>query len=267
MTDPVSERAAGTSRAGEPAVKPRPVTASEDPASASKRKVGRPPRIDRTAIADAVLELGLEHSSMKSVAEHLGVSVPGLYHHIRNRKELLLLAAERSLSQLRPPRDRGQHWSEWLREWGRYSRQAFVDEPEIFAQYLRGAISVEVMVEVEDSVIRVLAAHGFAPHDALAAWSAVGRLAVGAAVDAIRWQAATDAGHSQLAELRRVLGERPPGDLPGIRAALDTSASGLEDQFEQDMTTLLAGIAVRRGEPVEPIVARTSSTGRKQAGR
>src|ERR1700723_2087576 len=87
------------------------------------RRVGRPARIDRQAIADAVLELGLAQSNMKTVAERLGVSVPGLYHHVRNRKELLLLAAERSMAQLQLPNHEGKHWSEWLREWARYSRQ------------------------------------------------------------------------------------------------------------------------------------------------
>ena len=51
-------------------------------------KVGRPARIDRDAIAEAVLELGLDGISMKAVADHLGVSVAGLYHHVSNRREL-----------------------------------------------------------------------------------------------------------------------------------------------------------------------------------
>lgn len=226
---------------------------------APRRRVGRPARIDRTAIADAVLEIGLRDSSMKAVAEHLGISVPGLYHHVRNRKELLLLAAERSLAQLRPPEDRGRHWSQWLHEWGHYIRQAFVDDPDVLQQYLQGAISVDVTVEVEDSVIRVLAAHGFDAPDALTAWTAVGRLAVGSAVDHIRWRAASEAGHAEMAELRRLLARRPSTDLPGVRAALDAAATGLDDQFEQDLLTLLTGVAVRRGEPWEPIAGLVGS--------
>ena len=222
-----------------------------------RRKVGRPARIDRAAIADAVLELGLDGINMKAVAEHLGVSAAGLYHHVRNRKELLLIAAERSLSRQRPPEDRGQHWSQWLREWGRYSRQAFVDEPEVFAQFLKGAISVEVTAEVIDSVIGVLAAHGFEPRAALEAWNAVGRLAVGSAADHLRWQAATERGQSPLAELERLLAGRPSATVAGIRSALGSSAADLEGRFEDDLTTLLVGVAVRRGEPWEPVAAHT----------
>jgi AcrR family transcriptional regulator len=225
----------------------------------SRRPVGRPRRIDRTAIADAVLRIGLDGINMKAVADELGVSVPGLYHHVGNRKELLLLAAERSLAQMRPPEDEGQHWYEWLREWARYSRQSFVEEPEVFAQYLKGAISVEATAEVVDSVIRVLSAHGFDAADALSAWVAVGDAAVGAAVDHIRWQAAAERGDEELSELEKLLDSHGVGDLRGVRAAFAISTSDLEHQFEENLTTLLVGIAVRRGEAWEPIV-RSSQT-------
>ena len=50
---------------------------------------GRPPRIDESAIAAAVLEIGTENATMRRVAEHLGVSLPGLYHHVKNKNEIL----------------------------------------------------------------------------------------------------------------------------------------------------------------------------------
>ncbi len=226
--------------------------ASTDPQKA-RRQVGRPARINRAVIADAVLEIGIDKASMKAVADHLGVSVPGLYHHVRNRKELLLLAAERSMTQMRPPEDRGQHWYEWLREWARYSRSAFVDEPEVFSQYLKGAISWEVTAEVLDSVIRVLTRQGFSAGEAMAAWNAVGGLAVGAAVDAIRWQERTEGGTPRLAELERLLDERQGNNFVGVRAAVQVPDRPFEEVFEEELTTLLIGIAVRRGEPWEVI--------------
>ncbi len=218
------------------------------------RRVGRPPRIDRAAIADAVLEIGLADSSMKAVAAHLGVSVPGLYHHVKNRKELLLIAAERSLARMRLPEDRGQHWSEWLREWARYSRRAFVEDPEVFDQFLRGAVSWERVVEVMDSVIQILTRQGFTADEALGTWEAVGRCTVGSAVDAIRQRWATDAGHPPLAELHRVLARHAPNELAGARAVVEALPVDREAEFDDEVTTLLVGIAVRRGEPWEPIL-------------
>ena len=50
-----------------------------------RNKVGRPARIDQMMIADAALEIGLEDVTMKAVAERLGMSVTGLYHHVAGR--------------------------------------------------------------------------------------------------------------------------------------------------------------------------------------
>ena len=55
---------------------------------------GRPPSIDREAIAEAVFELGTANATMRRVAERLGVSLPGLYHHVKNKDELLRVAAQ-----------------------------------------------------------------------------------------------------------------------------------------------------------------------------
>jgi AcrR family transcriptional regulator len=207
--------------------------------------VGRPPRVDREAIADAVLEIGLSRATMAAVANHLGISVPGLYYHVRNRKELLLLAAERSLAAVAVPEDRGQHWTEWLREWARYSHQVLADEPEVFRQYLEGALATERVVEVADSVIQVLARHGFEPREALAAWAAVGSIAVGTAAQAVGQAAATAAGRPPAAEWHRALAARGERG-PVVEIQFDTHAA-----FEEELSTMLIGLAVRRGEPWE----------------
>lgn len=220
-------------------------SAQADLQSPASRPVGRPPKVDRATIADAVLEVGLSRATMATVANHLGISVPGLYYHVRNRKELLLLAAERTLAAVELPEDRGQHWTEWLREWARYSRQALADEPEVFRQYLEGALATERVVEVADSVIRVLARHGFTPREALAAWAAVGSVAVGAAAQSVGQSAATAAGRSPAAEWHRILAAR------GVRTEAFGMEFDLEASFEDELTTMLIGLAARRGESWE----------------
>src|SRR3954471_24589766 len=90
-----------------------------------RQRVGRLARISRPAIAEAALELGLDDDlTMKRVADHLGVSVPGLYHWVRGRDDLLRLAAEHALSRVHLPEDIGQHWATWLREGAHYIRDA-----------------------------------------------------------------------------------------------------------------------------------------------
>ena len=65
----------------------RSTTAAEPP------RVGRPPRVSVPAIIQAALEIGLEQASLKQIAEKLGVAPATLYRHVRNRNELLRLAA------------------------------------------------------------------------------------------------------------------------------------------------------------------------------
>ena len=46
----------------------------------------------------AVIELGFADVTMKSAAEHLGVSVPGLYHYVNGKDDLIRVAADYQLA-------------------------------------------------------------------------------------------------------------------------------------------------------------------------
>jgi AcrR family transcriptional regulator len=221
-------------------------------------KVGRPARIDRPAIAEAVLDIGLDGISMKAVADNLGVSVAGLYHHVGNRRELLVLAAEHSLSRVAAPEDTGQHWDEWLREWARHVYRSFVEEPEILVQFMNAGLRWDAMADVVDSVIRVLGRTGFSPTEALTAFDTVAQCAVGAAVQEIRLRAATNAGRTALSELHRMVAARPPDELVGLRALLERPPLRTTPDFEDHLTTVLVGIAVRRGEDWRAVAERST---------
>src|SRR5205085_1841085 len=99
---------------------------------ASHRHLGHP-EVDVGHVADDDL-------TMKRVADHLGVSVPGLYHWVKGRDDLLRLAAERALSRVRLPTDTGQHWATWLREWARYTRTVLAERPELLNQFVNGGL-------------------------------------------------------------------------------------------------------------------------------
>src|SRR6478736_6140386 len=126
--------------------------ASIAPRDGTPRPVGRPARIDRDAIARAVIEIGFDDATMKRVAEHLGVSVPGLYYYVRGRDDLLRLAAELSLANVPMPVDEGQHWARWLREWARYTRSSMA-EPELMELYRSGGVDTDRMVDVIGSTL------------------------------------------------------------------------------------------------------------------
>jgi AcrR family transcriptional regulator len=179
-----------------------------------RKRIGRPPRIDRAAIADAVLAVGFEQATMRRVAEHLGVSVPGLYHYVKGRDDLVRLAAGRALAQVELPEDHGQHWSEWLREWARYIRGAMAGRPELLEHFATGGLDQDRLTEVVDRVLVVLRRDGFTAKEARAAWEVVSAMALGSAVGDMR--------------------------VPASAAA-----------FEERLTTVIVGIAVRTGLDLE----------------
>ena len=216
----------------------------------TRGKTGRPAKLDREMIAHAAYEIGLDRVTMKAVADQLGVSVPGLYHHVEGRDDLMQLAAQYSASRIHLPEDRNQTWPEWLLEWSRVSYLAFLSQPELLIQSMRGSFTVDRMVIHVDAVVGFLIAHGFSPVEARDAYTIVSRCAIGAAISEIR-QAET--GRGLLADYHRVLSSRTPEELPNLRKVV----AEMHDDgptLEQQICTVLIGIAARRGEPWKPIL-------------
>src|SRR4051812_43317859 len=225
-----------------------PVSVAEAPA---RRKVGRPSRLSQELIVKAAYEIGLENVTMKTVADHLGVSVPGLYHYVRGKDDLLRLAAEFSAGRIELPTDHGQHWAVWLYEWARYNRSAFIADPGLLKQFIDGAIASERTGQSMNSALGTLVTQGFSIHEARLVYGLVSEFAIGAAVAAAREKQAAADGRPTVAELHRVLAMRETDDLPYLRAMLaDATAnpSPTADDFHEGLMMVLRGIASRRGE-------------------
>ncbi|MCI4320660.1 MAG: TetR/AcrR family transcriptional regulator C-terminal domain-containing protein, partial [Thermoplasmata archaeon] len=150
------------------------------------------------------------------------------------------------------------------REWARHVYLSFVEEPEVLSQYLTGALRWESMVSVVDSVIQVLGRAGFDPLDAMGAFNTVARYAVGAAAHELRDRGAAAEGRSTMVELHRMVATRPPEELAGVRALLAVSPINVGTRFEDQLTTVLVGIAARRGEAWRAIINRAVSGGPPQ---
>jgi AcrR family transcriptional regulator len=222
------------------------------PSFGDRPKIGRPAKLDRSMIARAAFEVGLDRVTMKAVAERLGVSVPGLYHHVEGRDDLMRLGAEYSAAQIEVPVDRGQHWTAWLLEWARYSHDAFVAQPALLGQFLNGSLGLERMVTHVDAVVGVLTRQGFTPVEAADAYDAVSECALGAAVTEIRRTESARAGRPIVAEYHRVLALEPADALPNLRSLVGALDDPGRD-FVDHVITVLIGIAVQRGEPWDAI--------------
>lgn len=217
------------------------------------RRPGRPPRIDRTAIARAAGEIPLEELTLRAVAERLGVSVPGLYHYVSGRDDLIRLAAEQSALRMTMPVDHGQHWAVWLAEWADYIRRAFIGDPELLKHFIDGAIGPELRAPSIDAAIAVCMRQGFTAEQALEAYELVSECALGSAIGAIRAEHARREGSPFDLEVRQLIAK---GDaLPHLARLLERGPLPGYVAFGRQIRTVLVGIGVLRGESAAEILA------------
>lgn len=208
-------------------------------------KRGRPSKVDAASIADAVLDIGIADATMRSVAARLEVSLPGLYHHVKGRDDLVRLAAIRAVETTPRPVFDGQSWDSWLREWAHFVRAAFSGQPELLGQYMTGAIEDEQMDIVSDA-LDVLVSLGISPAASFRIFAAVTNLALGDALYASREAALTRRRRPWTVRLFGFLAGADP-EAHGALRNLGQAGTQPSTQMASDVQFdyLLAGIAQR----------------------
>ena len=204
-------------------------------------------------IAEAAHELGLDGLTLKAVADHLGVSIAALYHHVEGKEDLMRLAAEFSAAKVPLPEDTGQHWALWLYDWSRYNRDAFLAQPGLLTQYLEGVISAEAIAGNVDVILGLLVRQGFTILEANAAYELATWLALGSAVGTIRERQAAKAGRPLSDAHKAVLARSGPTELPYFRSLFSEMAGVGREPFHAQIATLLGGIAIQQGLDWKPI--------------
>ena len=209
-------------------------------------------------IAEAAHELGLEGLTLKAVADHLGVSVAALYHHVSGKEDLMRVAAEHSTRAVPLPVDHGQNWAQWLLDWANYNRAVFTAQPGLLGQYLEGAVGPDLVVETLDSILAVLVREGFSVQEANTAYELVSACALGMIVG-MKWEEAV-AGKAAQAEssgiagfaFRQALDNAPKRQLTYVRRLMKDLAGGHRPNFDERIETVLHGIALDAGLPWPP---------------
>jgi len=235
--------------------------------SPARGRVGRPPRIDRAAIARAAAEIPMQDLTLRSVAERLGVSVPSLYHHVRGRDDLIRLAATQSAQRMSIPVDHGQHWAVWLYEWAVYTSSSFANDPELLKHFIDGAIGPEVMAANVDAAMGLCMRHGFTAAEAREAYQLVSECALGAAISAIRDRRAEEDGVPFDLAVRSLIAQG--GELPHLAELIRAADFAGHVSLRRQITTVLAGIAALRGvpwAPIESLLPRPEAAGAEVAG-
>jgi hypothetical protein len=198
---------------------------------------------------------------MKAVADFLGVSVAGLYHHVEGRDDLIRLGAEYSAAQIPVPIDHGQAWTAWLLEWAHYVQGANITQPALTGQFLTGSLDIRRMASHMDAVFAVLSRQGFSPVETFEAYGLVMECALGAALVEIRQAKSGGSRRKPFSEFGGLFADEPGDALPHLRRVA-LSTRNMKNGFDNQVRTLLIGIAVRRGEPWEPILDLTYTPAR-----
>jgi TetR/AcrR family transcriptional regulator, tetracycline repressor protein len=121
----------------------------------------RVPLISRRKALEAALEIidseGLKALSIRRLGEVMNVNGASLYHHFKDKDEILVGVAQLALADVTAPRSDSDNWRVWLPLNAYRTRQALIAHPELIPLMLRRIPLGIGSQEVEASVARLLA--------------------------------------------------------------------------------------------------------------
>lgn len=239
-------------------IKGRTSTGRGTSASATAR-VGRPPRVSVQSIIAAALEIGLEHASLKQIADHLNVAPATLYRHVRNRNELLRLAAFELTLARRLPQGAAVHWSQLATRYAETLFESFCAEPQLMSELLKGRLGPHAEIDLLEQFLQAITEQGFDIAQGVWLFHAIGTLMLGAAAGAIGLQASRDGGYPWDVAMREALLRRDAEDLPHVREVFPQAIEQRPHHWLPALHALLTGVAALRGERLPAITMSSAN--------
>jgi TetR/AcrR family transcriptional regulator, tetracycline repressor protein len=211
---------------------------------AAKRR-GRPARITREQIVRAARDAG-EQPRMTDIARALDVAPGALYHHVRDRDELLELVAAQVLEETAfddwaPAGD--APWQEFVRAYALAFRAAILANPGALRYVRLTTTATAGRLEQVDRLVGALRGAGFSLHDVSHAVQLVNLLVCGEAWE--RALAGRDGDEPQLVEFERAVAERSDELANLVPLADPAERPNAESQFAFALDCLIAGLAAR----------------------
>jgi TetR/AcrR family transcriptional regulator, tetracycline repressor protein len=123
--------------------------------------VGRPkvPLISKRAALEAALRIideeGLEELSIRRLAHALDVNGASLYHHFKNKDEILLGAARLALEDARLLESPDADWREWFIDQARLYRRVLLEHPSLVPVILKQHPH-RIAMEFYDQAVQIL---------------------------------------------------------------------------------------------------------------
>ena len=214
---------------------------------------GRPAKVDREKLAQTAAELGITNLTLEQVASRLNVTLQTLYNHVRDREELLTLAAEALEKRHILPSDTGMNWIDWWRV-SALSLKEFYDRTPGLASVLMTRRLLNVPPRLEPWEVGQVAAERFGFSPVMGHWA---NLALHEFV--YSWCARRE----NLAKVDRV-NSTPKVDItasaPRFSKAVLLARSLPDDlRFKMNLEALLQGLSSFRNQKLEDLAKPPSA--------
>ena len=218
-------------------------------------------RLSRERIVDAALVImdaeGLDAVSMRRVAREVGVEAMSLYHHVRDKEDLLDGVCARVMRDFRfPPEDRP--WIDVARDGAREWRRVLREHPNVIALWAdrqRPMTDLEALMPMEFA-LRVISRSGMDAREGVQVFNVIGGFIMGVVMMEVGAMFSAGTTSTMKAPDLTAVHAKMPDDsvaqllpldrLPCIVEALPHLAEcDPDEQFEFGLDLLLAGIEAR----------------------
>ena len=226
---------------------------------------GRPPRLNRDAVARAVLEVGFPTLTFAAVRERLGVGESTLFRYAPDRDELVRLGLGLALESVEWPELKGT-WRQTLADYAICAWRFWEAHPGSATEASRGVVT-PMLVRLNDELCSFLMERGFTARNALLACDLIFDMVVDHRravehVDGLLAETGPERG-----DLREAwapegpLGEPVPGWEVIRQAKLEAVDSPPLDWFMRKLDVILDGVAASLAPQGDARIVQTEPTG------
>lgn len=218
--------------------------------SAPRKTLGRPPRISREEIIETarriVDEGGVDRLTMRRLATEVGSTPMALYHHVRDKEELLVLLLDDYAARALRRSELPTHPRERIVAATTTIHEALAACPWIVEVLTADDLMSTSALWFVEQIVDGLVECGLSPDRAVHGYRAIWYYTVGEIV--VRTTAARRRADDDRATYReRVFADLDPSELPRLAQAADRWASlTAEDTYQDGLRALVDGLLVSR---------------------